>query len=79
MHAQAQAVGKRGEREANSLPSREPDMELDPQNPEIVTWAKGGHLTNWATQAPLSQSFLSIQFSGIKYIPNYNYHHHASL
>ena len=25
-----------------------------PQDPEIMTWAKGRHLTNWATQASLN-------------------------
>ena len=33
--------------------STEPDMGLKPMNHEIVTWAEGGHLTNWATQEPL--------------------------
>ena len=26
------------------------------QNPRVMTWAKGRHLTNWATQVPLSES-----------------------
>ena len=31
----------------------EPDAGLEPTNHEIMTWAQGGRLTNWATQAPL--------------------------
>ena len=30
----------------------EPDMGLEPTDWEIMTWAKIGHLTDWATQAP---------------------------
>ena len=30
--------------------STEPDVGIEPTNREIMTWAKGGHLTNWATQ-----------------------------
>ena len=36
-----------------SEPRSEPDVGLKPTNREIVTWAKVGHLTDWATQAPL--------------------------
>ena len=32
--------------------STEPDAGLEPMNREIMTWAKGGHSTDWATQAP---------------------------
>ena len=27
----------------------EPDMGLELMNHEIMTWAEGGHFTNWAT------------------------------
>ena len=33
--------------------STEPDVGLEPTNCEIMTWAKVGCLTDWATQAPL--------------------------
>ena len=33
--------------------STEPDMGLEPTDHEIMTWAKVGCLTDWATQAPL--------------------------
>ena len=33
--------------------STEPDAGLEPTNHEMVTWAKVGRLTHWATQAPL--------------------------
>ena len=33
--------------------STEPDMGLEPTNDEIMTWAKVGQLTDWATQVPL--------------------------
>ena len=33
--------------------STEPDAELELVNYEIMTWAKVGRLTDWATQAPL--------------------------
>ena len=32
--------------------SKEPDVGLELTNREIMTWAKIGHLTNWATQVP---------------------------
>ena len=32
--------------------STEPDMGLEPTNHEIMTWAKVGHPTAWATQVP---------------------------
>ena len=34
--------------------STEPDAGLKPMNREIMTWAEGGHLMVWATQAPLN-------------------------
>ena len=37
--------------------STEPDAGLAPVNSEIITWAEVGHLTNWATQAPLPLMF----------------------
>ena len=33
--------------------STEPDAELEPTDPEIMTWAEVGRPTNWAIQAPL--------------------------
>ena len=32
--------------------SPEPNMGLEPINCEIMTWAKVGRLTDWATQVP---------------------------
>ena len=32
--------------------STEPDTGLELPNHEIMTWAEGGRLTNWATQVP---------------------------
>ena len=37
--------------------STEPDTGLEPTNCEIMTWAKVGCSTDWATQAPQSWSF----------------------
>ena len=37
--------------------STEPDSGLEPTNPEILTWAEVGRLTDWATQTPLSLNF----------------------
>ena len=43
--------------------SPEPDAGLELMDHEIVTWAEVGHLTDWATQAPLSVPFLKkLQF-----------------
>ena len=39
--------------------SREPDLGLELTNHENMTWAEVGHLTHWATQAPLISSFES--------------------
>ena len=36
--------------------STDPDTGLKLTDQEIMTWAKVGSSTNWATQAPLSQS-----------------------
>ena len=33
--------------------STEPDAGPEPTDREIMTWAKVGRLTDWATQAPL--------------------------
>ena len=35
----------------------EPDGGLQLTNCEIMTWAEVGHLTDWATQAPLVDGF----------------------
>ena len=32
------------------------------QNPGIMTWAEGRHLTQWATQVPLFQFSVDFQF-----------------
>ena len=37
--------------------SRKPDVGLKLVNLEIMTWANVGHLTDWATQAPLVNYF----------------------
>ena len=37
--------------------STELEVGLKPTNCEIMTWAKVGHLTDWATQAPLFLHF----------------------
>ena len=39
--------------------STEPDMGLEPTNCDIMTWAEVGCLTDWATQVPLENTFLS--------------------
>ena len=50
-----------GQREGDTEPeagsrlqavSTEPDAGLELTDPEIMTWAEVGHLTDWATQAP---------------------------
>ena len=38
--------------------SPEPDVGLELTDRKIVTWAEVGRLTDWATQAPLSELFL---------------------
>ena len=43
---------REGEGEADSLPSEEPDVGLKPQDPGIMTWAKGRCSTDLATQGP---------------------------
>ena len=35
--------------------STEPDVGLELTNLEIMTWAEVGNLTDWATQAPLTE------------------------
>ena len=53
------------ESEASSrLPagSTEPNVELEPTNHEIMTWAKIGCLTNWTTQEPLIPLFFKLYF-----------------
>ena len=40
--------------------STELDTELKLMNHEIMTWAKVGLLTNWATQAPLKHEILRV-------------------
>ena len=50
--------------------STEPDARLKPLNHEIMTWAKVGHLPDWATQAPLILSF-QANFLGV-YISHVN-------
>ena len=47
----------KGEGEAGSPLSRESD---GVQNPRIMTWAKGRHLTIWATQATPQKSFINV-------------------
>ena len=39
--------------------SIEPHVGLEPTNCEIMTWAKVGRLTDWATQTPLQILFKS--------------------
>ena len=41
----------------SELSGIEPGEGLELTNCEIMTWAEGGHLTYWATQAPLHRSF----------------------
>ena len=50
------------ESEAGSELSAQPDAGLESMNHEIMTWAKVGCLTEWATQAPLDSaiSFLDV-------------------
>ena len=38
--------------------STEPDSGLEPMNHKIMTWARVGGLTDWATQVPLSTFYL---------------------
>ena len=42
--------------------STEPDVGLEPMNREIMTWAKVGCLTDWATQVPRSVASLTCLF-----------------
>ena len=50
--------------------STEPDAELELTDREIMTWAKVGHLTEWATQAPLVFVFLNVFGRFGKMIPS---------
>ena len=50
---QGDRAGAGWEAEANSLLSREPNVGLWSQDPEIMTWAEGRCLNNWATRVPL--------------------------
>ena len=45
--------------------STEPDVGLEHMDCEIMTWAKVGCWTNWATQAPLIFQILSTQASAL--------------
>ena len=56
------AAGEGAEREGDTeskagsklrAASTEPDVGLELTSHEIMIWAEVGHLTNWATQAPL--------------------------
>ena len=38
--------------------STEPNVELEPMNHEIMTWAEVRRSTDWATQAPQNMTFL---------------------
>ena len=42
--------------------STEPDAGLKLMDREIMTWAEVGHLTDWATQAPLHSTFFFFFF-----------------
>ena len=44
----------------------EPDARLKPTNPEIMTWAEVGHLTEWATQMP-QDTLLSFEENTFQY------------
>ena len=46
---------RKGERESQAgyAPSVQPDVGPELTNHEIMTWDEVGHLTDWATQAPL--------------------------
>ena len=54
-----------GEREADSPLSKEPNAARF-QNPEIITWAEGRHLTDWTTQVPqlslIQEALLGCKF-----------------
>ena len=50
-------AGREGDTESEAssrlwVVSTEPDMELQPTNCEIMTWAEVRHSTEWAIQAP---------------------------
>ena len=50
-------VGTEGKGETDSLLSKEPRLRAPSQDPEIMTQARGRHLTNWATQVPQFSEF----------------------
>ena len=52
---EGQREGSEGSKAGSMLwaASTEPNTWLKLTNGEIMTWAKVGHLTDWATQAPL--------------------------
>ena len=59
--------GRGREREAqNPKQAPEPDMGLKPMNCKIMTWAKVGHSTDWATQVPLKQSHFKYNYIDYK-------------
>ena len=55
--------GAEGEGERNRLPTEQRTQCGTPsQDPEIMAWAEGRHLTFWATQAPLFYNYLDQCF-----------------
>ena len=48
---------REGDTESEQAVGIEPDAGLEPTNGEIMTWAKVGRSTDWATQAPRSFHF----------------------
>ena len=55
--ARAQVGARERGGEADSPISREPNTGLGSQDPGIMTWAEGRHLTNWATQVSMQVLF----------------------
>ena len=49
--------------------STEPNTGLEPTNCKTMTWAEVGHLTDWATQAPLGNFFSIWNLRNIGNIP----------
>ena len=55
---QGRGIERQGDTESKAgsrlwaVSSTEADTGLEPTNCEIMTWAKVGHLTNWATREP---------------------------
>ena len=52
--------------------STEPDAGLEPMNHEILTWAKVGCLTDWATQVPLKIHIFVLRPKYPKFIIYHN-------